>query len=140
MKGHIPLLLLDPPPTFNNNNEAVWLPHTLAAEMTQSIACFVTTRFLVQRFNHLNTKLWSIIGKCHDFGHQLNNKQHCYVHAIMIRNFITYKIRELISDFKRRAHRKPRVVSATLFTEKCNQAIASDVKNLMYQFKRIMFD
>ena len=55
--------------------------------------------------------------------------------AIMIRNFITYKIRELISDFERRAHHQPRAASATLFTAKCNQAIASDVKKLMYQFK-----
>ena len=55
--------------------------------------------------------------------------------AIMVRNWLTYKIREVILDFERKAYHNPKVASVTLFKAKFNQEIASEVKKLLYRFK-----
>ena len=55
--------------------------------------------------------------------------------GILLRNWLTYKMREQVMLFERKAYHSPRAVSGDLFKAKVNQSMALEIKQLMFRFK-----
>ena len=60
---------------------------------------------------------------------QIKNKP-----EITLRNWITYKIREQILLFEKKAYHSSKAASVKLFQEEFNQSLFREVKHLMYRF------
>ena len=54
--------------------------------------------------------------------------------GILLRNWLTYKLREQIMLFERMAYHTSRAASADLFKAKFNQSMAFEIKQLMFRF------
>ena len=54
--------------------------------------------------------------------------------SIMLRNWITYKMREQILVFERKAHHSPKSVSIDSFKIKFNHSVAFEIKQLMFRY------
>ena len=68
----------------------VWLPHIISRDDSINRLVWWPQGFLFKGSIIWTQKLWSIIGKCHDFGYTdltINNIV-SYVHAIMIKNLL----------------------------------------------------
>ena len=52
-----------------------------------------------------------------------------------LRNWLTYKMREQVMDFERKAYHSPKAASISLFKTTFNRAIAYDLKKLMIRFE-----
>ena len=52
--------------------------------------------------------------------------------GMILRNWITYKMRELILQFERKAYHSAKIPSMDVFKAKLNQSIASDLKKWMH--------
>ena len=52
-----------------------------------------------------------------------------------LRNWLGYKLREQILLFERSAYHQSKVLTMDLFKAKFNQAVAREIKHLMYRFK-----
>ena len=54
--------------------------------------------------------------------------------GILLRNWLTYKLREQVMQFERISYHSPYVASFDLFKAKFNQSMASEVKQLMFRY------
>ena len=54
--------------------------------------------------------------------------------GILLRNWLTYKLREQVMQFERISYHSPNVASFELFKAKFNQSMASEVKQLMFRY------
>lgn len=55
--------------------------------------------------------------------------------GIWLRNWLTYKLREQIMLYERKAYHSPTVASFDLFKARYNQSMAQEIKNLLFRFK-----
>ena len=55
--------------------------------------------------------------------------------GMTLRNWLTYKMREQVMDFERKAYHSPKAASISLFKTTFNRAIAYDLKKLMIRFE-----
>ena len=56
--------------------------------------------------------------------------------GILLRNWLTYKLREQVILFERKAYHSPTAASFDLFKAKFNQSVAVEVKHLLFRYKR----
>ena len=54
--------------------------------------------------------------------------------SIMLRNWITYKIREQILNYEKKAYYSAKAASINLFKAHFNQSVAREIKQLMHRF------
>ena len=52
----------------------------------------------------------------------------------MLRNWLTYKMREQALQFERKAYHSSKAASFNLFKAKFNQSMAYDIKQLMFRY------
>ena len=57
--------------------------------------------------------------------------------GMFLRNWLTYKMREQVLDFERRAFYSPKVASIKLFKAEFNQSMAYDMKRLMMRYNNV---
>ena len=55
--------------------------------------------------------------------------------GMILRNWLTYKMREMIMEFERAAYHSPQSTSIDLFKAKYNQAMAYEIKCLLIRYK-----
>ena len=55
--------------------------------------------------------------------------------GMILRNWLGYKLREQILLFERSAYRQSKLPSVDIFKAKFNQAVAREIKHLIYRFK-----
>ena len=55
--------------------------------------------------------------------------------GMILRNWLTYKLREMIMQFERAAYHSPQYTSIDLFKAKYNQAMAYEIKCLLIRYK-----
>ena len=53
----------------------------------------------------------------------------------MLRNWLTYKLREQVMLFERKACHSPRTVSFDIFKAKYNQSMALEIKHHFFRYK-----
>ena len=53
----------------------------------------------------------------------------------MLRNWLTYKLREQVMLFERKAYHSPRTVSFDIFKAKYNQSMALEIKHHFFRYK-----
>ena len=54
--------------------------------------------------------------------------------GVILRNWVTYKIREHIMLFERKAYHSPTSASVTIFKAKFDNSMAYDIKQLIYRY------